>query len=255
VFNSKIDEGRKGVKCGIYGANCPGWIISMEACNGHGLYCVPLYDTLGMQFSIWKLFKQQSLWPNRKVFFVSLDLANFEMVRKFKPPLMKLLESGNIDLCFANQDEATKLQFFLKKASVLIALAMTAGTRGVVAGELELNHECNLMHWSPEDFESKLQGILINGQFPRPTIDAVTNNLKTPGDELEVNLKSWAVSSISSFQNIYFLENLIGKGGYAEVYKGRLPNHQLVAVKRLTRGTADETIGVTSYQNLESWLM
>lgn len=27
----------------------------------------------------------------------------------------------------------------------------------VVAGELELNHECNLMHWSPEDFESKLQ--------------------------------------------------------------------------------------------------
>ena len=132
---------------------------------------------------------------------------------------------------------------------------MTAGTRGVVAGELELNHECNLMHWSPEDFESKLQGILINGQFPRPTIDAVTNNLKTPGDELEMNLKSWAVSSISSFQNIYFLENLIGKGGYAEVYKGRLPNHQLVAVKRLTRGTADETIGVTSYQNLESWLM
>lgn len=38
-------------------------------------------------------------------------------------------------------------------------------------------------------------------------------------------------------------ENLIGKGGYAEVYKGCLPNHQLVAVKRLTRGTSDEIIG------------
>ncbi|XP_063940595.1 long chain acyl-CoA synthetase 4 [Daucus carota subsp. sativus] len=34
-------------KCGIYGANCEEWIISMEACNAHGLYCVPLYDTLG----------------------------------------------------------------------------------------------------------------------------------------------------------------------------------------------------------------
>ncbi|CAJ1951013.1 unnamed protein product [Sphenostylis stenocarpa] len=45
----------------------------------------------------------------------------------------------------------------LRKASVLIAPAMAAGAGGVVAGELELNHECSLMHWSPEDFESKLQ--------------------------------------------------------------------------------------------------
>ncbi|XP_049377868.1 long chain acyl-CoA synthetase 4-like [Solanum stenotomum] len=37
----------KGGKCGIFGANCAEWIISMEACNAHGLYCVPLYDTLG----------------------------------------------------------------------------------------------------------------------------------------------------------------------------------------------------------------
>ncbi|KAM3379884.1 long chain acyl-CoA synthetase 4 isoform X2 [Capsicum galapagoense] len=36
-----------GGKCGIFGANCPEWIMSMEACNAHGLYCVPLYDTLG----------------------------------------------------------------------------------------------------------------------------------------------------------------------------------------------------------------
>ncbi|CAA2996828.1 long chain acyl- synthetase 4-like [Olea europaea subsp. europaea] len=37
----------EGDRCGIYGANCPEWIMSMEACNAHGLYCVPLYDTLG----------------------------------------------------------------------------------------------------------------------------------------------------------------------------------------------------------------
>ncbi|KAH9719177.1 Long chain acyl-CoA synthetase 4 [Citrus sinensis] len=34
-------------KCGIYGVNCPEWIIGMEACNALGLHCVPLYDTLG----------------------------------------------------------------------------------------------------------------------------------------------------------------------------------------------------------------
>lgn len=37
----------EGGRCGIYGANSAEWIMSMEACNAHGLYCVPLYDTLG----------------------------------------------------------------------------------------------------------------------------------------------------------------------------------------------------------------
>ncbi|XP_023533273.1 long chain acyl-CoA synthetase 4-like [Cucurbita pepo subsp. pepo] len=48
IGNSLRSRGfAEGVKCGIYGANCSEWIISMEACNAHGLYCVPLYDTLG----------------------------------------------------------------------------------------------------------------------------------------------------------------------------------------------------------------
>ncbi|GMI83115.1 hypothetical protein like AT1G19600 [Hibiscus trionum] len=40
---------------------------------------------------------------------VSLDLASFEMVRNFREPLLSLLESGDIDICFANEDEATEL--------------------------------------------------------------------------------------------------------------------------------------------------
>ncbi|XP_058203562.1 long chain acyl-CoA synthetase 4-like [Rhododendron vialii] len=36
-----------GGRCGIYGANCSEWVISMQACNAHRLTCVPLYDTLG----------------------------------------------------------------------------------------------------------------------------------------------------------------------------------------------------------------
>ncbi|RRT64534.1 hypothetical protein B296_00038761 [Ensete ventricosum] len=30
----------------------------------------------------------------------------------------------------------------------------------VAVGELELSHECNLMQWSPEDFEAKLQEMM-----------------------------------------------------------------------------------------------
>lgn len=36
-----------GDRCGIYGSNCPEWIITMEACSAHAVTYVPLYDTLG----------------------------------------------------------------------------------------------------------------------------------------------------------------------------------------------------------------
>lgn len=35
-------------------------------------------------------------------------------------------------------------------------------------------------------------------------------------------------------------ENLIGEGGCAEVFKGKLEDGQLVAIKRLTRGSSEE---------------
>ncbi|XP_023756261.1 long chain acyl-CoA synthetase 1 [Lactuca sativa] len=38
---------QSGCKVGIYGSNCPQWIIAMEACNAQSIICVPLYDTLG----------------------------------------------------------------------------------------------------------------------------------------------------------------------------------------------------------------
>ncbi|XLR32295.1 hypothetical protein S83_060195, partial [Arachis hypogaea] len=107
------------------------------------------------------------------------EIEQFDAINLVNAGCRLLVEGSNMPFTPEAAD-------FLKKASVLIAPTMAAGTGGVVAGELELNRECSLMHWSPEDFESKLQGILINGQFPGPTIDAVTNDLKTPGDELEL---------------------------------------------------------------------
>ncbi|XP_004495889.1 long chain acyl-CoA synthetase 1-like [Cicer arietinum] len=36
-----------GSKIGVYGSNCPQWIVAMEACCAQSFICVPLYDTLG----------------------------------------------------------------------------------------------------------------------------------------------------------------------------------------------------------------
>ncbi|KAK4357324.1 hypothetical protein RND71_022934 [Anisodus tanguticus] len=56
----------------------------------------------------------------------------------------------------------------------------------------------------------------------------------------------WKLLTLSELQtatNNFHQENLIGKGGYAEVHKGRLRNGQFIAVKRLMRGPQDERIG------------
>ncbi|XP_039128027.1 receptor-like cytosolic serine/threonine-protein kinase RBK2 [Dioscorea cayenensis subsp. rotundata] len=55
--------------------------------------------------------------------------------------------------------------------------------------------------------------------------------------------KSFKLSELQSATNNFSANNIIGKGGYAEVYKGCLENGQLVAVKKLTRGTVDERTG------------
>ncbi|KAK6804890.1 hypothetical protein RDI58_002674 [Solanum bulbocastanum] len=49
--------------------------------------------------------------------------------------------------------------------------------------------------------------------------------------------KNFSLSELKSATNNFSKENLIGKGGYAEVYKGCLPDGQLIAVKRLNKGT------------------
>ncbi|CAN8323545.1 unnamed protein product [Cochlearia groenlandica] len=52
----------------------------------------------------------------------------------------------------------------------------------------------------------------------------------------------FSLSHLKSATNNFAPENLIGKGGYAEVYKGKLSNGQMVAIKRLMRGNSEEII-------------
>lgn len=64
---------------------------------------------------------------------------------------------------------------------------------------------------------------------------------------------------------IWVSDNLVGKGGYAEVYRGTLEDGEAVAVKRLTKASTDErkekeflteigTIGHVCHPNVSSLL-
>ncbi|KAL5566170.1 hypothetical protein UlMin_029334, partial [Ulmus minor] len=57
---------------------------------------------------------------------------------------------------------------------------------------------------------------------------------------LKSSVANFTFSELQSATKNFSSENLIGKGGYAEVYKGTLKDGQLIAVKKLTKGTSDE---------------
>ncbi|CAK7332917.1 unnamed protein product [Dovyalis caffra] len=52
--------------------------------------------------------------------------------------------------------------------------------------------------------------------------------------------KNFSLSELHAATDTFSKENLIGEGGYAEVYKGQLKDGQFVAIKRLTRGSPEE---------------
>ncbi|THU72849.1 hypothetical protein C4D60_Mb04t16540 [Musa balbisiana] len=52
--------------------------------------------------------------------------------------------------------------------------------------------------------------------------------------------RNFTISELEKATNNFNSENMIGKGGSAEIYRGCLENGQLVAVKKITRGTTEE---------------
>ncbi|KAL2325460.1 hypothetical protein Fmac_024518 [Flemingia macrophylla] len=56
----------------------------------------------------------------------------------------------------------------------------------------------------------------------------------------KASLVTFSLSELTHATNNFSSENIIGRGGFAEVYKGCLQDGHIIAVKRLTRGTTDE---------------
>ncbi|KAL0787378.1 hypothetical protein Bca101_003624 [Brassica carinata] len=58
--------------------------------------------------------------------------------------------------------------------------------------------------------------------------------------DFQSSLHSFSITDLEIATDYFNPENIIGRGGYAEVYQGILPEGKLIAVKRLTKGTSDE---------------
>ncbi|XP_020553069.1 receptor-like cytosolic serine/threonine-protein kinase RBK2 [Sesamum indicum] len=67
-------------------------------------------------------------------------------------------------------------------------------------------------------------------------------NVKIDRNLINSAWRTFTSADLHTATNNFSKENLIGKGGYAEVYKGCLPDGQLVAIKRLNKGVSEEHV-------------
>ncbi|CAA7041239.1 unnamed protein product [Microthlaspi erraticum] len=58
--------------------------------------------------------------------------------------------------------------------------------------------------------------------------------------DFQSSLHSFSISDLEIATDYFNPENIIGRGGFAEVYQGILPEGKLIAVKRLNKGTPEE---------------
>ncbi|GAB4857552.1 Long chain acyl-CoA synthetase 4 [Ancistrocladus abbreviatus] len=143
------EEGR----CGIYGANCPEWVMSMEACNAHGIFCVPLYDTLGagaVEFIIQHAEVSIAFVEVKKIPELLKTLANTKEYLKTLVSFGKVApeqkeEVGKHGLTIYSWDEFLELggdksyELPVKKKTDICTIMYTSGTTGDPKGVLISN--------------------------------------------------------------------------------------------------------------------
>lgn len=67
-----------------------------------------------------------------------------------------------------------------------------------------------------------------------------TDGCSTYTEDQKPSWRCFSYEEISRATNNFHLDNLVGRGGYAEVFRGNLSNGQSVAVKRLAKGNTSE---------------
>ncbi|KAL9230950.1 hypothetical protein vseg_006233 [Gypsophila vaccaria] len=185
VFDTVIQLGNsirhsglnQGGRCGIYGANCPEWVISMEACNAHGLYCVPLYDTLG---------------AGAVEFIICHAEVTIAFVEEKKiPELLKTLENTSKYLktlvSFGKVSSTQKLEvekFGLQIYDWNEFLQLGAETQYELVKK-EKTDICTIMYTSGTTGDPK--GVLISNESITTMIAGVISFLENANEKLDVN--------------------------------------------------------------------
>ncbi|OQU82478.1 hypothetical protein SORBI_3006G247300 [Sorghum bicolor] len=164
----------KGGRCGIYGANSPEWVISMQACNALGIYCVPLYDTLGagaVEFVLCHAEVQIAFVEEKKI---------GEMVKTF-PNATKYLKTivsfGKVDLGHKEKVEQNGLSIYSWEEFLQLG-----GEEKFELPPKEKDGICTIMYTSGTTGDPK--GVLISNKSIVTIVSAIYEFLSNSNEQL-----------------------------------------------------------------------
>ncbi|XP_068647350.1 probable receptor-like serine/threonine-protein kinase At5g57670 [Aristolochia californica] len=97
---------------------------------------------------------------------------------------------------------------------------------------------------SPSKKWKHLSGIKLIAPFLSSPFDRNVKNRAKNSSDKEKKQPSWRLfcyEEIAEATNNFHPDNIVGRGGYSEVYRGDLTDGQIIAVKRLAKDNTDET--------------
>ncbi|XP_074282533.1 long chain acyl-CoA synthetase 4-like [Silene latifolia] len=164
----------KGGRCGIYSVNCPKWVISMQACNAHGLHCVPLYDSLGAD-------AVEYIICHAEVSIAFVEEKKVPEVLKTMPRTTKHLRTlVSFGKVAADQKEAAK-EFGLEIYSWDDFLELGSNQHFDLPAKKK-DDICTIMYTSGTTSEPK--GVLISNETVVTVVSGINFSLKSINEEL-----------------------------------------------------------------------
>ncbi|KAH9620815.1 hypothetical protein KSS87_015122 [Heliosperma pusillum] len=173
------DSDDKGGRCGIYSVNCPKWVISMQACNAHGLHCVPLYDSLGsdaVEYIICHAEVSIAFVEEKKVPEVLKTMPRTTKHLRSKLNLQALVSFGKVA---ADQKEAAK-EFCLEIYSWDDFLELGSNQHFDLPAKKK-DDICTIMYTSGTTSEPK--GVLISNETVVTVVSGINFSLKSINEE------------------------------------------------------------------------
>lgn len=164
----------KGGRCGIYSTNCPKWMISMQACNAHGLFCVPLYDSLGAG-------AVEFILCHAEVSIAFVEAKKISEVLKTLPNTTKYLKTlvsfGSVET--VHKEDAERLGLAIYSWDEFLELG---NNQQFDLPEKRKTDICTIMYTSGTTSEPK--GVLISNETVVTVVSGIKFSLKSINEEL-----------------------------------------------------------------------